>query len=178
MKLLNWLRNQEPSNLAEKHFQEGIDLGLRGCSTEAIQQFSKALSLSPSLAKARVARASAYSILRRWDEAIADFSEVLSSNPKSVEALEGRAFAYISKANEIVERYQRAGWKNYQFSAEELDIPLDKLSNSVTPGKAIWAQKTIELMELHNAARQDAKKALELDPTCMEMHHLLKELSE
>lgn len=178
MRFCNWVGGRKGSDSAREHFEKGIDLESKGKLNESIECFSKALILSPSVIEARLARADDYSLLREWDEAIADFSEVLSSKPKSLEALEGRALAYASKDNEIVERYERAGGKQYRLNFEELDMPRDNLLRSVAPDKAMWIRTTFELMELRSAARKDAEEAIRLDPSNNVMHQLLKELSE
>lgn len=176
MNFKNLFFRQKGGKKAKEYCQKGNNLILKGKIIEGVSYFTKALKSDPTYHKALFLRSTAYSIMREWDSAIKDYSTLLTTNYPKHEIYKGRALAYVSKSNELVERYKSAGGKKFQLSFEELDIPIGDLMNSVSPDKAMWLRTTNELMELHSSAKKDAQNALKYDHNDQTMRELIENL--
>src|SRR3972149_9114114 len=164
MGIFSWFNSLRRVNSSADYYQKGLHLGRQKKLREAVDHFTEALKISPSFVQARIARANTYFLMEEWDQAISDFSTILEAYPGSVDALIGRASIYASKAASLVERYNKMGGKQYQLSFEEINMPMNQLLKSVNPEKAMWIRLTNTLMELQFAVKQDAEKAIKLDP--------------
>ena len=79
---------------AESHFQQGNKLVEQGRYDDAIEEYTKAIELNPSLAIAYNNRGNAYRILGQLLWAIEDLDETIRLNPGFAEAYFNRGLAY------------------------------------------------------------------------------------
>ena len=86
---------REP-DVADAYYKQGIDKGLAGQYTAAIDYYDKAIQLKPNYAEACHQRGSAKVRLRQYDSAIADYTQVLRIRPDYLEAYKNRGIAKTS----------------------------------------------------------------------------------
>jgi len=88
----------------------GEALAARGRNAEAVEDFTKALALSPGHPEALMGRAEVHLAMKAFDAAAADYGAVLKSRPKSVDAHIGAGYAHLAKgeAEAAVEAFSQA----------------------------------------------------------------------
>jgi len=88
---------------ARPAIDQGIALEAAGKLDEALQQYSRAIALSPSLAEAWRRRGLVQNKRKAYKEALADFDRAIQLDAKDVDALKGRSGALAS-----LERFKEA----------------------------------------------------------------------
>ena len=97
--------------LANKLYNESLELFNENKYTESITMINKAIALNPEFAKAYFNRAGIRLRLSSTDEAIEDYNKVMELEPNPT-IYTGRAYAYIIK-------------KEYQKAIEDLSIAIN-----------------------------------------------------
>jgi len=137
-------------NFHEGHYNRGIIYSnYRNEHAKAIPHYSKAIELKPENASYYVARATALSRIKKFDQAAADFSEAIRLEPTNARAYENRG---VLKADqglwaEAIEDYSKS---------VELD---SKNANTFVSRGAAYS-----FLEKHVEAIADYQKAVTLDP--------------
>jgi tetratricopeptide (TPR) repeat protein len=151
--------NNAKNHLFEQYFNQGVTLANQGnYSQEAIEQFTRALSLNPNHADAYVWRGYVYHYLNKYQQAIDDCNQAIRLNPNHVNAYINRATAY----NYL---------KNYEQALNDSNqaIRLNPNDASAYINRA-FAQ--IELGEYQQAI-DDCKEAIRLNPNHVAAHQHL-----
>ena len=151
--------NNAKNHLFDQYFNQGITLVNQGnYSQEAIEQFTRALSLNPNHADAYVWRGYVYHYLNKYQQAIDDCNQAIRLNPNHVNAYINRATAY----NYL---------KNYEQALNDSNqaIRLNPNDASAYINRA-FAQ--IELGEYQQAI-DDCKEVIRLNPHDVNAHQHL-----
>ena len=119
-------------NKAEEQYNAGVDLHKQSRLNEAIAEYSQAISLDPTLAKAYHNRASAYRSLLQYERAIQDLDTLIRLEPSSdlVYLLRGSDYAKSGQLQRAIQDYDEAirlnphGKAYYYFARAEAYIEL------------------------------------------------------
>jgi tetratricopeptide (TPR) repeat protein len=124
-----------------KRYQEGKLL-------QAVEAFSKAITLNPKKTRAYLDRGIVYSTMGMYDKAINDYNTVITLNPDHAEAYNNRGWAYLKKAL-------------YDYTIKDcskaLHLNPDMATAYYTRGMAYKAQGSFDM------AGKDFRKSCELD---------------
>ena len=151
--------NNAKNHLFDQYFNQGITLVNQGnYSQEAIEQFTRALSLNPNHADAYVWRGYVYHCLNKYQEVIDNCNQAIRLNPNHANAYINRATAY----NYL---------KNYEQALNDSNqaIRLNPNDASAYINRA-FAQ--IELGEYQQAI-DDCKEVIRLNPHDVNAHQHL-----
>lgn len=137
------------------YFHRGVAYEKAGKSEQAIDDYTRAISLFPSYYEAFFSRGTAYDRMGRFDQAIEDYSSAISLKPSSYEAYTNRGLAYkkIGQRAEAITDFERA------------------ISLSASAGKAHF---NIGVMRFEDGRYADAieqfDRAIGIDPTDAEAY--------
>lgn len=137
-------------NFHEGHYNRGIIYSnYKNEHAKAIPHYTRAIELKPDNASYRVARATALSRVKKFNEAAADFSEAIRLEPNNARAYENRG---VLKADqglwaEAIEDYTKS-----------IDLDAKNANTFISRGAAY------SFIEKHNEAISDYQKAVTLDP--------------
>ncbi len=106
-------KNQVEMDLAVGFYDSGIDHADKGNFVQSIADFTKVITLNPSVPEAYYNRAIAYTKAGNPIEAIADFTKVIELNPANPAGYHNRAVCYYQ-----LKEYDKA-WEGV-LKAEEL----------------------------------------------------------
>jgi Flp pilus assembly protein TadD len=106
---MNLFREELRIEPAEAHYNLGFALLRKGRTSEAIDQYEKALLVNPDYAEVRNNLASALVMSGRFSEAIDQCNEALRIDPGSSEAHDnlGNALAQTGRASEAIDHYKQ-----------------------------------------------------------------------
>ena len=106
---MNLFREELRIEPAEAHYNLGFALLRKGRTSEAIDQYEKALLINPDYADVRNNLASALVMTGRFSEAIDQCNEALRIDPGSSEAHDnlGNALAQTGRASEAIDHYKQ-----------------------------------------------------------------------
>ena len=106
---MNLFREELRIEPAEAHYNLGFALLRKGRTSEAIDQYEKALLINPDYAEVRNNLASALVMTGRFSEAIDQCNEALRIDPGSSEAHNnlGNALAQTGRASEAIDHYKQ-----------------------------------------------------------------------
>ena len=106
---MNLFREELRIEPAEAHYNLGFALLRKGRTSEAIDQYEKALLVNPDYAEVRNNLASALVMTGRFSEAIDQCNEALRIDPGSSEAHNnlGNALAQTGRASEAIDHYKQ-----------------------------------------------------------------------
>ena len=106
---MNLFREELRIEPAEAHYNLGFALLRKGRTSEAIDQYEKALLVNPDYAEVRNNLASALVMTGRFSEAIDQCNEVLRIDPGSSAAHDnlGNALAQTGRASEAIDHYKQ-----------------------------------------------------------------------
>jgi tetratricopeptide (TPR) repeat protein len=111
---MNLFREELRIEPAEAHYNLGFALLRKGRTSEAIDQYEKALLVNPDYAEVRNNLASALVMTGRFSEAIDQCNEALRIDPGSSEAHNnlGNALAQTGRASEAIDHYKQTLRRN------------------------------------------------------------------
>ena len=111
---MNLFREELRIEPAEAHYNLGFALLRKGRTSEAIDQYEKALLVNPDYPDVRNNLASALVMTGRFSEAIDQCNEVLRIDPGSSEAHDnlGNALAQTGRASEAIDHYKQTLRRN------------------------------------------------------------------
>jgi tetratricopeptide (TPR) repeat protein len=87
-----WAYLGSAEDRAEEAYQQGMQMMAPGQYRDAIEQFTKAIEISPQLAQAYFQRGNAHEVLNEIDAALADYASAVAINPNL-------ATVYVARAN-------------------------------------------------------------------------------
>jgi tetratricopeptide (TPR) repeat protein len=92
------------------HYNYGLILKALKRPTEALEQFTQALKIGPSVAETWNNRGTVFRDLRRYREALADFDQAVSLNANYADAFcnKGNVYADLKQYNDALAAYERA----------------------------------------------------------------------
>jgi protein O-mannosyl-transferase len=134
----------------EGHYNRGIIYSnYKNEHAKAIPHYSRAIELKPDNASYRVARATALSRIKKFDEAAADFNEAIRLEPANARAFENRG---VLKADQGL-------WTEAIIDyTKSIELDAKNANTYVSRGAAY------SFLEKHNEAIADYKMAVTLDP--------------
>jgi tetratricopeptide (TPR) repeat protein len=108
--LLSAISSVYAQTTAVEYLQNGNDAFKQGDYDQAIYDYTKAIDINPSLAKAYDNRGVAYAQKGFLAPAIADFTMALANNPNDAEAYNNRGHAYANQGNltQAISDYSKA----------------------------------------------------------------------
>jgi len=151
--------NNAKNHLFDQYFNQGITLVNQGnYSQEAIEQFTRALSLNPNHADAYVWRGYVYHCLNKHQQALDDWNQAIRLNPNDANTYCNRATAY----NDL---------KNYEQALNDSNQAIRLNPNHVTA----YYNRAFAQMELgeYQQAIDDCKEAIRLNPNHVAVHQHL-----
>jgi len=141
--------NNAKNHLFDQYFNQGITLVNQENYQQAIEQFTRALTLNPNHADAYVWRNYVYHCLNKYQQAIDDCNQAIRLNPNDSIAYNNRAFAYNSL-------------KNYEQAIDDCNQAIRLNPNHVNA----YINRAFAQMELgeYQQAIDDCNQAIRLNP--------------
>ncbi|KPQ32600.1 MAG: Tetratricopeptide repeat/TPR repeat/Hemolysin-type calcium-binding repeat (2 copies) [Phormidium sp. OSCR] len=193
---------QQDSRNADAYNERGQAFSRLGRQEDAIEDFTRALSLDPAQASVYYTnRGRAFFVLRDQDSAIEDYTQAIRANPNNAAAFFGRGVTYsVFEDYELaIEDYTRAirlnpnDWVSYfnrgldHSRLEQYDEAIADLTQAIRLDPddvlqySVRASAYEEIGELE-AAVEDYERIIELDPNFADAHYRLglayRELSD
>ncbi|CAD5951673.1 Translocon at the outer membrane of chloroplasts 64 [Planktothrix agardhii] len=150
--------NNAKNHLFEQYFNQGITLVNQENYQQAIEQFTRALTLNPNHADAYVWRGYVYHCLNKYQEVIDNCNQAIRLNPNHANAYGNRANAY----NYL---------KNYEQAINDCNQAI-----RLNPNHAdAYINRAFAQMELgeYQQAIDDCKEAIRLNPNHVNAHQHL-----
>ena len=138
--------NNAKNHLFEQYFNHGITLFNQEKYQQAIEQFTKALTLNPNHIQVYGWRRDAYIQLGQYQQAIEDCTQIISIDPHDIPAYVRRGFAHLSLGE-------------YQQSLEDSNraISLISLTFNQTHTNSWLSQAYVQQSDAHQALGIQAK---------------------
>lgn len=108
---------------AQTWFESGNNYYMNDEYEKAVECYTKAIELDPTMVWGYCNRASAYYFLGRYEEAIQDYSKVLETNPDDVEAHNSLGWIYleIGEKEKSLYHFKRACDLGYESACYQYD---------------------------------------------------------
>ena len=174
-------------NKAEEQYNAGVDLHKQSRLNEAIAEYSQAISLDPTLAKAYHNRASAYRSLLQYERAIQDLDTLIRLEPSSdlVYLLRGSDYAKSGQLQRAIQDYDEAirlnphGKAYYYFARAEAYIELGQYQLAPTDALAhVLRMRLYTSLGKDTEAQQNLEWAVELGHDRAFLERVIAELRE